>query len=81
MVNEKMFNWIDESIVIDFPLPLPIKELIDEIEEHDKKNERGYYLSAVEWLDVYAKRWIGTGLSQEQYDKLRYKYRIGSKND
>ena len=49
--------------------------------EHDKKNERGYYLSAVEWLDVYAKRWIGTGLSQEQYDKLRYKYRIGSKND
>ena len=67
-------NWIDDSIIIDFNLPEPIRELINEIEEHDKNRDLGYYLSATEWLDSYAKRWIGDGLTRKQYDMLRYKY-------
>lgn len=74
-MSKKKYNWIDDEVKIDFDLPEEIQELVDELEEYDLNGQLGDYVVFSDWLDVYAKRWIGDGLTRHQYDLLRWRYR------
>ena len=69
------FRWIDEQVDIDFDLPEPVRELISKIEEYDVNDKLTEYVCATDFLDAFAKGWIGDGLSQSQYESLIFKYK------
>lgn len=76
--NSKMKKerWADTRIIIDFPLPNKVQEIVDELERFDLEGHYGYFEDC-EYLDVFAKRFIGDGLTQEQYDLLLCRYHGG----
>ena len=72
----KKVRWADTSIVIDFPLPQKVQEIVSELEKFDMEENYGYFEDC-DYLDVFAKRYIGSGLTQEQYDQLLCRYHGG----
>lgn len=71
------YNWINEDIKIDFPLPNVIKNLIHKLEELDKSKNYAYF-NYSESLDYIAKELTFNGtLSKHQWDVLITKYNGG----
>ena len=70
-----MSKWIDDDIIIDFPLPNPVKEVIAELEKFDEEEDVYFYYDRSELLEnitkdyVYEKR-----LTAKQRDLLVRKY-------
>lgn len=74
MKNQKKYNWIDESIVIDFDMPLIMKNLILDMEKLDEKEDYGY-LNYCEALDDLAKEaYVQGWLTKAQWNMLVRKY-------
>jgi len=40
---DKSYHWINNSVKIDFALPSMIQELVDELEEMDRKEDWSYF--------------------------------------
>lgn len=74
MKNQKKYNWIDESIVIDFDMPLIMKNLILDMEKLDEKEDYGYF-NYCEALDDLAKEaYVQGWLTKAQWNMLVRKY-------
>lgn len=67
-------RWINDEIVIDFPLPKSLLNLIEELEQYDREENYAYFNYA-EALDLGAKELFRRGtLTHEQWDRLCLKY-------
>ena len=67
-------NFINDDIIIDFPLPKLMRNTIKEAEELDAKNDLEFYCVA-DAIDVLAKQYVASGLwTQEQWDLICSKY-------
>lgn len=73
--NGKKFKWINEEIVLDFPLPKVLQNTIVEAEEADLANDAGEYLGIVDAIDVLCKEYVVEHIfTQEQWDLVVSKY-------
>ena len=72
-----MYNFINEQITIDFPLPKLMQNTIIEAEELDKQNNPEYFCVA-EAIDVLAKQYVASGMwTKTQWDLICKKYPCG----
>ena len=72
----KKYNWIDDSVIIDFEIPKSLLPLIEECEKCDE-NEDYCYFDWADALDVGAKEYYRQGkLTEKQWDTLCAKYKI-----
>ena len=70
----KKHHWINDDIVIDFPLPQSMLYLIEELEKLDAEEDYAYFNYA-EALDTGAKELYRRGtLTRKQWDQLCLKY-------
>ena len=66
----KKHHWINDDIVIDFPLPQSMLYLIEELEKLDAEEDYAYFNYA-EALDTGAKELYRRGtLTRKQWDQL-----------
>ena len=74
----RKFQWIDDSVVIDFKLPNSVKLLIQEIEEADINNDYGTFMNKVDALEGITKDSIYNGaITSKQRDILLKRYDTG----
>jgi len=70
----KKYNWINEAVKIDFPLPKGLLSLIEKLEELDACEDYAYF-NYSEALDNAAKELVVKGrLSPIQWDLLCARY-------
>ena len=70
----KKHHWINDDIVIDFPLPQSMQYLIEELEKLDAEEDYAYFNYA-EALDTGAKELYRRGtLTRKQWNQLCLKY-------
>lgn len=68
------YNWIREDVVIDFPIPNSLQEIIAILELLDIAEDYGYY-DYSEALDCGAKEYVYQGiLTKKQWETLCLKY-------
>lgn len=73
-INKKKYHWINEDIVIDFPVPKSLLPIIAALEELDEKEDYCYF-DWSEALDCSAKEFVVRGkLTKKQWDLLCAKY-------
>ena len=53
-----MSKWIDDQIVIDFPVPSSIRQIISELEKYDKEEDVYFYFDRSEWLENATKDYV-----------------------
>ena len=70
-----MSKWIDDQIVIDFPVPSSIRQIISELEKYDKEEDVYFYFDRSEWLENETKDYVYERvLTEEQRELLIQKY-------
>ena len=70
-----MSKWIDDQIVIDFPVPSSIRQIISELEKYDKEEDVYFYFDRSEWLENATKDYVYERvLTEEQRELLIQKY-------
>jgi hypothetical protein len=70
-----MSKWIDDQIVIDFPVPSSIRQIISELEKYDKEEDVYFYFDCSEWLENATKDYVYERvLTEEQRELLIQKY-------
>lgn len=73
----KKYNWINEAVEVDFPLPQGILFLTKKLEELDSSENYAYF-NYSEALDTAAKELVVKGrLTQKQWDLLCARYEGG----
>ena len=73
-MKHNKFNWINNDIALDFPIPAFLQQLFDEAEELDLAKNYEYFCVASA-IDVQTKGFVRTGtLTQEQWDLICLKY-------
>ena len=53
-----MSKGIDDQIVIDFPVPSSIRQIISELEKYDKEEDVYFYFDRSEWLENATKDYV-----------------------
>ena len=53
--RNKKYNYLDDTIMIDFDLPQNIKHLVDEAEKADLEDDYGLYICLASAIDTNAK--------------------------
>ena len=70
-----MSKWIDDEIIIDFPVPSPIRQIMDELEKYDKEEDVYFYFDRSEWLENATKDYVYEKvLTEKQRELLIQKY-------
>ena len=70
-----MSKWIDDQIVIDFPVPSSIRQIISELEKYDKEEDVYFYFDRSEWWENATKDYVYERvLTEEQRELLIQKY-------
>lgn len=68
------YNWINDDVKIDFPLPKILQDKVTELEELDKEMDYRYF-DVCEYLDDDAKGYYVAGrISKKQWDMLVTRY-------
>lgn len=76
MQINKKFRWINEDVIIDFPVPKTIQNAMQEAEELDLEGNIEY-THVADILDVLSKGCVAVGkLSQKQWDKIVLRYPV-----
>lgn len=71
---KKKYNWINDEVKIDFPLPKILQYQIEELEELDGKKDYLYF-DRCDDLDIDAKNLYVEGvITKEQWNKLITRY-------
>lgn len=73
------YNWVNDDVKIDFPVPKLIQEKIDELEKMDTE-ANDLYWDNCEYLDDTCKVMCMEGIiSKKQWDVIvaRYDWRVG----
>ena len=70
-----MSKWIDDSIIIDFPIPNPIQQIISELEKYDQEEDDYFYFDRSELLENLTKDYVYEEvLTSDQRELLIQKY-------
>ena len=73
-----MSKGIDDQIVIDFPVPSSIRQIISELEKYDKEEDVYFYFDRSEGLEKATKDYVDERvLTEEQRELLIQKYSQG----
>lgn len=76
MEANKKFRWINDDIIIDFPVPKLLKNMMQEAEELDLRGSV-IYTGMADQIDVTCKEYVTTGrMTQEQWDKIADRYPV-----
>ena len=68
------YNWINDSVKIDFKLPKILQHKVEELEQLDKNMDYRYF-DVCEYLDDDAKGYYVEGIiSKKQWDMLVSRY-------
>lgn len=69
-------NWVNNEVKIDFELPKRIQNILNEMEEANRKDEFGTYFELVEVLDVVCKNYCGEegGITKKQWEIIDERY-------
>jgi len=72
--KQKKFHWVDDSVVIDFPVVEWIEKAMKEIEDCDLREDYMYFtLIDALWVDL--KNWMDKGkISEAQCDHIMSQY-------
>ena len=72
--NNKKFHWVDDSVVIDFPVAKWIEDAMKQIEDCDLREDYMYFtLIDALWVDL--KNWMAKGkISEAQWDHIMSRY-------
>lgn len=74
--KEPLEQWINEDVILDFPIPKSLQPLIEMCEEMNKTNDYGYF-SIADAIDVGCKELCVKGiLTEEQWDLIIERYAI-----
>ena len=65
-----MSKWIDDQIVIDFPVPSSIRQIISELEKYDKEEDVYFYFDRSEWLENATKDYVYERVLTEEQREL-----------
>lgn len=69
------FNYINAEIVIDFPIPTILQDLIEMAEKADLEEQTALYYDLAENIDTVAKNLYTDGrLTKKQWDTLCMRY-------
>ena len=72
------YNYLDDSVKIDFELPLNIKNLVDDAEKADLEDDYGLYINLASAIDTNAKNATAKRLlSDYQWETLVRRFRVG----
>lgn len=75
VLENRKFNYINNSIKIDFELSRTMKDLIERAEEADLKDDYGLYMNLAYAIDSQAKKETTRGyISESQWNKLIMRY-------
>ena len=73
--ENRVYNFINNNILIDFDLSPKIKKLIKEAEEADLMNDYGLYMNLADAIDAQAKKEVSHHeLKESQWNKLIMRY-------
>ena len=72
-----MFNYIDDSVKIDFDVPKDILKLMKECEEFDKEDRYACYMNYVEFLtDTICKEAYVQGHLKKQWETIERRFKL-----
>lgn len=77
VLMKKKFQWVNESVVIDFPVSKVMRNTMEEAEQYDMENNVSEYNAVSEMIELFGKEGFVNGLyTKEQWQKLceRYPY-------
>ena len=73
--ENRVYNFINNNILIDFDLSSQIEKLIKEAEEADLLNDYGLYMNLAYAIDAQAKKEVSHHeLKESQWNKLTMRY-------
>ena len=73
--ENRVYNFINNNILIDFDLSPKIQKLVKEAEEADLLNDYGLYMNLADAIDVQAKKEVSHHeLKESQWNKLIMRY-------
>ena len=73
--ENRVYNFINNDILIDFELPPKIEKLIKEAEEADLLNDYGLYMNLAYAIDAEGKKEVSHhNLKESQWNKLTRRY-------
>lgn len=76
MEKKKIFQWIDDSVTIDFEVPAWVQEKMELLEKYDLEDNYMYF-PVNDDLDVDLKNWVAKGkMTQAQWNKIMMRYRM-----
>lgn len=76
MEKNKKFQWIDDSVTIDFEVPAWVQEKMELLEKYDLEDNYMYF-PVNDDLDVDLKNWVARGkMTQAQWNKIMMRYRM-----
>lgn len=76
MEKNKKFQWIDDSVTIDFEVPIWVQEKMELLEKYDLEDNYMYF-PVNDDLDVDLKNWVAKGkMTQAQWNKIMMRYRM-----
>ena len=72
---KKKYQWIDDSVKIDFPVAKWIEDAMKQLEECDLNNDYMYFTyNDALWVDL--KNWVAKGkMTETQWDKIMERYK------
>ncbi len=65
-----MSKWIDDQLVIDFPVPSSIRQLISELEKYGRQEDVYFYFDRSERLENAAKDYVYESVLTEEQREL-----------
>ncbi|MBO4695385.1 MAG: hypothetical protein J5656_05685 [Clostridia bacterium] len=73
--ENRVYNFIDDSIKIDFDLSVGMRDLVEKAEKADLLNDYGLYMNLADAIDSRAKKETGQHILREsQWNKLIKRY-------
>ena len=77
-MSDKKHNYIRDDIIIDFPLPRSLQQMIAEAEEYDEQKKIEFFCMA-DIIDTTCKNCYASGkITQEQWDIITTKYSVNA---
>lgn len=78
MDNSKKHNYIRDDLIIDFPIPKSIQEMIEEAELLDEEKNIEF-LCVADMIDTLCKNCYAAGkITMEQWDLITAKYSVNA---
>ena len=72
-----MSNFINDEIIIDFPVPASFQRVMDRMEQYDAEDDYGMYNAVCEPFHVDCKNACANGtITKKQWELLEMRYQL-----